>query len=390
LSGGCEQYLDWNTQGLLEADAGALIRHVRLGEMLPEVGFVGNTVVMKQDAEGRALDERLRRVKTASFIAAHTRKPGSMEVWDPKEIDYLVELGIIARGSEEAYRDNPCFVTAKETISPLFLDKGAGDILLEFARRELPCTVIPMPISGLSAPVTPLGNAVIGNAEFLGVLTALQAVCPDAPVGGGTISGVLDMKSGNVSFSAPEAILQDIAVAEVHEQLYGFNYLIGTGYTDARYPNPQLLAEKTMKFLFSYLTGRYSYPVGLLGGGSIFSEEQALVDLELCRYIHGHFREAAPAGSLEDTVALIHETGIRGSFLSGQDTLDHFRENWLWEVFDTGGFLSIDENRKQGLYSRAHEKIQELFAGGDFWEIDTAGRREIEKVVRHAEQVLCE
>ena len=230
----------------------------------------------------------MRRVRTAALMANNTRKLGSVEVWE-REIDFLVEIGTIARGSREAFERRPCLVTAKETISPLFLDGNAAEILIALARRGLPCTVIPMPLSGMSAPVTRLGNAILANAEILGVITAIKAVHPEALVGGGSICGVLDMRTGVVSFSAPEAILQDIAMAEVHERLYGFDYLIGTGYTDARHPSAQVLVEKLTKFLLSFLSRRCSYPLGLLKAGAVFSDMQSLVDIELCRYIHAHF-----------------------------------------------------------------------------------------------------
>ena len=65
---------------------------------------------------------------------------------------YLMELGKIVRGSQEAYLQRPCFVTAKETISPLVLDEDAGDVLLLLAQHNLPCVIIPMPITGTSSP----------------------------------------------------------------------------------------------------------------------------------------------------------------------------------------------------------------------------------------------
>jgi trimethylamine--corrinoid protein Co-methyltransferase len=130
ISGGCEQFFDWESRSIREASATELLSSVRLGELLPEVSFVGNPLVMRSDLEGNRIKEKLRRVKTAALIAKNTRKIGSMEVWDEREIDFMVEIGIIARGSKEAYFGNPCLLTAKETISPLFLDANSGDILL--------------------------------------------------------------------------------------------------------------------------------------------------------------------------------------------------------------------------------------------------------------------
>ena len=389
VSGGCESFLDWESRNIREATATELLSYIRLGELLPEVSFVGNPLVIRHDEGGKRIDERLRRVKTAALIAKNTRKIGSMEVWDEREIDFMVEIGSIARGSREAYFENPCLVTAKETISPLFLDANAGDILLALARRKLPCTIIPMPISGISAPVTRLGNAVLCNAEILAVLTAIRSLCPESLVGGGSISGLLDMRTSVVSFSAPEAILQDNAVAEVHERLYGFDYLIGSGYTDAKYPNMQVLAEKTMKYLFTFLSGRHSYPLGLINSGAVFSAEQALVDLEICRYIHGHFGGFGDFGELAQTVELIRQVGIRGSYLSEEHTASRFRDNWLPQILDRSHFVSFAQSEKEDIYRSAHNRREQLMKSAAFWEIERDRARAIDEVVRRAERALC-
>ncbi len=388
LSGGCEKYIDWETQSIRDACGEELLKYIRLGEIIPEVSFVGNPIVMRRDIDGGEIEERLRRIKTAAIIAKNTKKLGSMEVFDEREIDLLVEIGIIARGSREEYFENPCLVTAKETISPLFLDERSGNILLELALRELPCTIIPMPITGLSAPVSKLGSVILGNAEILGVMTAIQSVCPESPVGGGTITGIMDMQTSVVSFSAPEAIIQDIAIAEVHQRLYGFDYLIGSGYFDAKYPNAQVLAEKAMKYLLTFLSGRYTYPIGLVQGGSVFYIEQALVDLEICRFIHGHFTDIGNFNMINDIINLIDKVGIRGNYVSEDHTLLHFKENWFPEIFDRTSFTSFSQSRGRDVYNNAHEKVDKLVSSGEFWEIDRDRVKEIDAVVKKAEEIL--
>jgi trimethylamine:corrinoid methyltransferase-like protein len=74
VSGGCHRYLDWETDEIREAEPEALLRFLRLGEMLPEVSFVGNPLVLSREQDGRPIDERLRRIRTAALIAKNTRK----------------------------------------------------------------------------------------------------------------------------------------------------------------------------------------------------------------------------------------------------------------------------------------------------------------------------
>ena len=388
VGGGCEKYLDGESETIREADAEHLLRFIRLGEATPEVSFVGNPLVMRIDEEGRAIDERMRRIKTAALIAKNTRKLGSVEVWSEREIDLLVEIGIIARGGRDAFFEAPCLLTAKETISPLFIDENASDILVALAARGLPCTVIPMPLTGMSAPATRLGNTIVGNAEILAVIAAVKAFHPEALVGGGCISGILDMSTGIVSFSAPEAIIQDIAIAEVHERLYGFDFLVGSGYTDAKYPNATLIAEKTAKFLLTYLSGRASYPVGLLNGGSVFSDAQCLVDIELCRYIHGHFAPFGDFGEIDELVELIAGVGSQGNYVAEDHTLRRFRESWMPRLFDRTSFVSVEESRARDIYRNARETLDRIYSRVDFWQIDPHRAKAIDEVVARAEREL--
>ena len=388
VSGGCELYLDWETQSLREPDSDALLSFIRLGEMLPEVTFVGNPIVIRKDFDGNTLEERMRRIHTASLVAKNTRKVGSMEVWDEREIDFLVEIGTVVRGGAEKFAKRPCLVTAKETISPLFLDEKSGSILLALAERGLPCTIIPMPITGLSAPATKFGSVIIGNAEIIGVMTAIYASCPEAVSGGGTISGIVDMQTGSVSFSAPEAILQDLAISAVHEKLYGFNYLVGTGYTDAKYPNSQVLSEKALKFTYNYLSGRNSHPVGLLNGGSVFSPEQTLVDIEICRFIQAHSLGLGDEGDILELPDLIDAVGIRGNFLETEHTLEHFRDNWFPELFDRTGFSTLEESKRKEIYVNAHERYNHMLSGEDFYKVEPEAEREIDRIVASANETL--
>jgi trimethylamine--corrinoid protein Co-methyltransferase len=380
FGGGCEQSLEWSTQRPVPATADELLRCVRLGELLPEVSFVGNPLVMRTGPDGRPVEERMRRIRTAALVACNTRKVGSMEVWREEEIDYLVEIGTVARGSRAAFDADPCLVTAKETISPLFLDRNAGDILLALARRGLPCTVIPMPIAGMSAPIVARGAVVVGNAEILGTMTALHAACPESLVGGGVISGVMDMRTATASFGAPEAAIQDIAIAEVHRKIYGMDCLIGTGYTDAKLPGSQAAAEKLMKFLLGFLAGHSVHPVGLLASGSVFSAEQALVDLELCSFIHGQFEPRVETETPGDILREINAAGPRGNVMGSEHTLRHFRELWFPRLFDRGGAGDMGE--------LAQERCASLLGAGAFWEIERGKAREIESIVQSAERAL--
>ena len=328
------------------------------------------------------IDPRLQRIKTAAVVAKNTQKAGPTEVWNSKELEFLVEIGKVVRGSWKEYVQNPCFITAKETTSPLTLTTPAGEVLLALARKGLPCTIIPMPISGGTCPVTLASNIVMANAEILGAMAAIKAVYPEAPVVGGVISGIMDMSTGGTSFAAPEAILQDLGLAKLHEELYGFDLGIGTGYIDAKCPGIQAGVEKELKILTSGLVGRVNYPVGILNGGKRFSPEEALIDIEIAKLVHQYLKGIEVN---EDTLAIeaIQEVGIGGNFLSHDHTLGNFRKViWFPEIFERSLF------EKEDVMNKARQRWKSVLESSQPYRIEREKAKEIDRIVKSAEEYL--
>ena len=236
FAGATIEFLDPLTNKVREPEELDLIRLIALGESIQEVKFIGNPVCYLRDRYGKAIQGPLQRVKTAALVAKYTKKYGSNEVWNEKELELLIELGSIVRGGRKAFYENPCFVTAKETIAPLQFPEEDSRVLCMLAENNLPCTIIPMPLTGATSPVTLGANIAMIAAEVLGAMACIRAKYPIAMVGGGALSGVMDMRRGNASFAAPETILQDLGAANMFEDLYGQDFAIGTGYIDAALP----------------------------------------------------------------------------------------------------------------------------------------------------------
>jgi trimethylamine--corrinoid protein Co-methyltransferase len=330
----------------------------------------------------------MQRIRTAALVAKYTTKCGSTEVWNEKELEFLLEIGRIVRGSEEAFQASPCFITAKETVAPLQFPADDGRVLLMLARRGLPCTIIPMPLTGGTSPCSVVANVVVGNAEVLGVLAAIHAAVPGAMAGGGVISGIMDMAGASASFSAPEAILQDACFAQMYDVFYGQDFAIGTGYADAKYPGPQALAEKALKFQAAAWQGRFNFPVGLLAGGKRFSPEQAVMDLEIAETVRRmHAGVEVDSGSL--AVEVIQRVGIGGEFLSDEHTVANFRRNlWIPPLSDRRCAGTLEADRRKDMLEAARQKVRDIWRRDDLYRIDDDRARAIDKVVAAAERIL--
>jgi len=387
VGGACIEYLDWETKTLREPTRQDLINSLRLAQALPEVGSVGNPVVCLHDDAGNPVAPKMQRIVTAATVAKYTTKCGSTEVWNEKELHLLMEIGVIVRGSEEEYLKQPCFVTAKETIAPLQFPEDDGRILLMLARLGLPCTIVPMPMSGMSSPVTIASNVAMTLAEVLGVMTSLKVAEPTARVAGGVISCVLDMRSTVARFATPEAIVQDITAALVFKNLYGQNFGVGSGYIDARIPGPQAMFEKYARMTAAIgAIGSYCPSVGILNGGKRHCPEEVILEVEMGKHIEKCF---APFEVSDETLALdvIDAVGIGGNFIGEEHTVMNFRELFQSDVITAQEHENLKAESEGGMIDLAIERKRRILSEPGY-KIGPDKARAIDEVVRKAERIL--
>ncbi|MCL4415626.1 MAG: trimethylamine methyltransferase family protein, partial [Actinobacteria bacterium] len=213
-------------------------------------------------------------------------------------------------------------------------------------------------------------------------------VNPNARCIGGIISGIMDMKTGMASFGAAEASLQDMGLAEVHEKLYGFDFGLGTGYFDGKYPNTQHAMEKTLKYFLAGATGKVNYPVGLINGGKCFSGEQAVIDIENLHLIN-RFLEGIEADDDNAALDIIRKVGIGGSFLTEEHTLaNYLKQLYIPEILDRTLPSTLGEDLKKDIVNSASAKVDKILSRNDLYEIEPDMAKEIDRIVSAAEKEL--
>ena len=388
FGGACIEIYDYEKDQIRKPTSEEIADSIQLGEALPEVNLVGNTVLYLEE-KGKMIDPRMQRIKTCELVAKNTSKPASTEIFNIAELDLQIEMGIVLRGSREAFLENPCFITAKETISPLRLENEAAVILLALAERGLPCTIIPMPIIGISTPLARESAVVIGNAEILGSMTAIRALYPDAKVAGGLGSGAVNMRIPTISLSTPESLSQDLLLAQLFEDLYGQDCGMLVGGIDAKLPGIQAVTEKFARMMLSYLSGRTNYLVGVLAGLNRFSAEEAIIELELAKYIHAIFRPFV-INNESIQLDLIKKQGPGGNFFGEDHTMFNFQEVlWLTDIFDSSKTTGTSfEDKQKDILANANKYMKEVMAKHERYHLSKEKEKEIDKIVKKAEEIL--
>jgi trimethylamine--corrinoid protein Co-methyltransferase len=109
-------------------------------------------------------------------------------------------------------------------------------VLEEALKYGFPVNFAPMPILGATAPMTPAGAAIVAAAEILGCMTATSLIDPDVYYFFTSITGEMDMKTTQVCYGTPAAILTDVALHQLFRRRYGLVHNVEPGYVEAKSP----------------------------------------------------------------------------------------------------------------------------------------------------------
>jgi trimethylamine--corrinoid protein Co-methyltransferase len=337
--GCCVEIYDLETgekRGTTAADVADISRVV---DALPEVDFCWPAVsAQDRPAEVRGLHELY-------LAVANTGKHvQTVTVVEPDLAKAAVRMALAVSGSEEKLRAEPPISALLGTVTPLGNDEGTLEAGLVFAEAGIPIGFVTMPMGGSTTPVTMAGSLVVGVAEALSSVCAIQAVVPGAPVFICFIPSVMDLKSGDFTGGAPEDTIMAAAVGDVGHY-YGLPTQCGVNSSGAKEPNWQsALDDATTTYLslaagVDMLTG-----VGMVSGGRIFSYQEMALGVEAISYAR------AIARGIDLTTAGGSTGGGAQSHPGSSLVVDLPHRHWTGGGRETAG-------------DRAHQRVASAVAG---------------------------
>ena len=247
----------------------------RVVDALPEVDFCWPAVsAQDRPVEVRGLHELY---LTIANTGKHVQ---TVTVVEPELAEVAVQMALAVSGSEEKLRAEPPISALLGTVTPLGNDAGTLEAGLVFAEAGIPIGFVTMPMGGSTTPITMAGSLVVGIAEALSSVCAIQAAFPGAPVFICFIPSVMDLKSGDFTGGAPEDTIMAAAVADVG-QYYGLPTQCGVNSSGAKEPNWQSALDDTTTTWLSLAAGVDMLTgVGMVSGGRIFSYEEMTLGVE--------------------------------------------------------------------------------------------------------------
>jgi trimethylamine--corrinoid protein Co-methyltransferase len=354
---------------------------IRLADALEHIDMIG------LPCSDQEMPSHKRPVAMAAELVKHTRKLGGVEAWVTRDIDYMTELGIVVRGSEEALRRRPVLVGYAEAKSPLCLDYNMADLFIGYVKRGFPQSLDTMPAGGTTAPVTSAGTLTLGIAETLGGLMLAYAIDEDAVISIDVCPTLTDMSSLNYSYAGPDRLPLIAAVVQMVTEFYGRPTGVHGGKTDACYPGIHAGVDKALSMVFSVLAGAMGVgTVGHLENAVTFSPVQLVIDNEIVGYIK---RMLQGFEVTEETLAVdvIKEVGIGGNFLLHESTARLFRrESWLSGLMPRMPWDSWAGQELVGMVAKAKEEARKFIAQHHPQPLSEEQVREIDRIVAAAQK----
>jgi trimethylamine--corrinoid protein Co-methyltransferase len=248
---------------------------------------------------------------------------GGMTV-PPELAPYVVEMATVVAGSAEVVRQRPPICANFCTIAPLAQDAHSLENALTYAEAGIPISFMAMPTMGSTAPATPLGALVMGDAEVVSGMVLVQLAFPGAPVFHSNYISLMHPRTGG--YVADVAIpLSWMAVQMAHA--WGVPSLgggsVSVDATDIGWSAG--LDTGSGAVLIMFYGGEVCGYLGLTGSSMILRPETMILQHEACQHaydlLHGFaFDEASLA------LDVIAEVGPRSHFLRQRHTRKHIRD----------------------------------------------------------------
>ncbi len=315
----------------------------------------------------------------------NTTKPIIYTAWSRGNLEDIVEMAEVVAGGAEALRRSPFMALYSEPISPLTHAQESCEKLLFLAEKGLPVVYTPGIMVGATAPVTIAGALVQANAEQLSGLLITQLIREGAPmIGAGGIL-FMDMSQGLISYAAPEFMLGNTAFAEMCH-FYGIPIFAFSGCSDSKTFDQQAAAEGAIWMMITALGGgNLIHDVGYIESGITASYQQIVAMDEVAglvkRFLNGIEISA-------ETIALdvIDQVGPGGHFLEHAHTYQHFRKNWVPDLFDRASREQWESEGQLSMGDRVAARVQEIFETHQPKPLEDNIAKALDQIIQKAEK----
>jgi trimethylamine--corrinoid protein Co-methyltransferase len=290
-------------------------------------------------------------------------------------VEDVMDMVQIAGGMTREEFDSKCHMyTNINSVSPLQHDFPMLEGAMIHARRNQATIVTPFTLAGAMAPVTMSGAVALSLAEGLAAIALLQYINPGCPVGIGTFTSNVDMKTGAPAFGTPEYMRATQMTGQMAR--YYDIPMRSSGVCAANVPDGQAMWETSNSLWAAVQSGTnvVYHAAGWLEGGLIASPEKFIMDCEVLQQIQ-RYMDPATYATTEDDIGLdaIREVGPGGHYFGCQHTQERYETAFYKPMLsDWTNFEGWELAGSVWTAERAHTMYQGIMAEFEAPPIDEA------------------
>lgn len=320
-------------------------------------------------------------VFNAESLFANTGKHVLIGPVNTRNLKTIARMAAAYVGGAEEFAQRPIFTTIVAPTSPLTLVKDCVDMTIAAARMDggsILCS--PAIVGGATGPVTLAGSLVCTNAEALACLVLAQLAGPGTPVIYGNSGAMMDLRTANHGYGAPEMGMLDAATARL-ASYYRLPSLVSAFPGSTKVLDPQIGYESAMNALINALAGASIINgLGTLEFGLTFDYAKFMLDVECARLVQA-MAAGIPLTAGHMAVDVISEVGPGGEYLTHDHTLMYMREQSQVSLFDRRSREPWENLKTPDLVERAYESARKILATHEPPPVSEQTHAEVQEII---------
>ena len=345
-------YQDPATDELAPFTRSHMERSVRLCQALPSYDVISTLGVL------RDLPPQVADLYAVLEMVANSTKPLVLLISDEKLYPQVLKLLDAVRGD---LGEKPFAIPYLNPITPLVVNEGTSDKLLDSVERSIPAIYSNYGMAGMTTPLTCAGALAFLNAELLGGLVLAQLAKPGAPIILGSLPMFFDMKT-MIDFYDPQTILINLACAEMMGH-YEIPHAGTSGSGEGWGPDLLSAGASWMNQITSVIGKVGLAPfVGSTLNSKAYSPAMTVYGDEVIGasrlFARGFAVDEASLGAAE----AVEQFAAEGHFLMAPSTLERYKNAYYPSLFPKIGLEKWVENGSPRADSLVRERALDLLA----------------------------
>jgi trimethylamine--corrinoid protein Co-methyltransferase len=249
----------------------------------------------------------------------------------PKLAKSVIEMATVVAGSDEVRSQRPPINANICTISPLSHDTEGIESALVYAEAGIPISFMAMPTMGSTAPASPTGALVMGDAEVISAMVLIQLAYPGAPVFHAVFTSLMHPRTGGYISEVPTP-----SYIMAKQLAHAWNVpCLGGGRVsgDAPVLGWQSGYEVGLGAVMSVISGAEICGImGLVGSATTLYPEEVILDHDILHYVYEKMNNKK-FDEVDEALELIKDVGPRNHFLREKHTRDNIRNFRISPLF---------------------------------------------------------